>query len=314
VAIYCGAVTRPAIRVDFADFWPGFDKRDNWFVHTLGARFDVTVADDPDLLIYSCYGSDHLRARCTRVLVSWENRGWGFSECDWAFTSDLSGARRHYRLPLWVAHLELPFVQRTIDPRAALQGKTGFASIVVSNSEGTTRNRIQQALAEHRPVASGGRFGNNVGSPVADKHEFITRFKFNIAFENSSYPGYTTEKLVDALKADTVPIYWGNPKVANDFNRARMVNYHDFASEDRLVRRIIELDEDDDAYCEVLSQPWFPDGVPPVCADRERFLDRMQAILDWPGPPVGQQHTIRLLPRRVYDRWAIRRRYVGRQT
>jgi hypothetical protein len=306
-------VSRPAIRVDFADFWPGFDKGDNWFVNTLAARFAVTLADDPDLLFYSCYGSDHLRARCTRVLVSWENRGWGFSQCDWAFTSDLSSAGRHYRLPLWVAHLELPFVQPSIDTRSALDRKEGFASIVVSNPEGRTRNRIREALAAHGPVASGGRFGNNVGGPVADKLEFIARFKFNIAFENSSYPGYTTEKLLDALRADTVPIYWGNPHVADDFNSARFVNYHDFASEDQFVRRIIELDEDDDAYCEMLGQPWFPGGQPPACADAERFLNQVQVILGWRGTPVAQHSALRSMPRRVHDRWAIRRRYRTRQ-
>jgi hypothetical protein len=306
-------VSRPTIRVDFADFWPGFDKADNWLVDTLGVRFDVVVTDEPDVLFYSCYGRDHLLARCTRVLVSWENRGWGFSDCDWAFTSDVSGAPRHYRLPLWVAHLDVPFAQPMIDARASLQQKTGFASIVVSNSGGTTRNRIQQALAAHRPIASGGRFGNNVGGPVADKLEFIAQFKFNIAFENSSFPGYTTEKLLDALKANTVPIYWGNPAVASDFNPGRLVNYHDFGSEQALVRRVLELDEDDEAYCEVLSQPWFPNGVPPACARHEAFLDRVQEILEWRGTPVGQQHAARLLPRRIHDRWAIRRRYVTRQ-
>lgn len=301
------------VRVDFADFWPHLDRHDNWFTRTLATRFDVVVTDEPDLLFYSCYGTDHRRARCTRVLVSWENRGWGFSDCDWAFTSDVTPAARHYRLPLWVAHLERPFRQPVIDPRCVLRAKEGFASIVVSNPSGTTRNRIHHTLAAHRPVASGGRFANNVGGPVGDKLAFVGRYKFNIAFENSSFPGYTTEKLLDALRANTVPIYWGNPLVGQDFNSKRFVNYHDFASEEQFVRRVVELDQDDEAYCEMLAEPWFPAGVLPQCADVDRFLDRVQEIIDWQGTPVGQRSAWRRLPVGVRDRWAIRRRFRDRQ-
>ena len=45
------------------------------------------------------------------------------------------------------------------------------------------------------------------------KRAFIKDYKFTIAFENQSYPGYTTEKILDAFRARTVPIYWGNPRI-----------------------------------------------------------------------------------------------------
>lgn len=76
---------------------------------------------------------------------------------------------------------------------------------------------------------------------------FINEYKFNLAFENSSYPGYVTEKLMHALQANTVPIYWGDPGVRSDFNPKRFVNVHDFTSDGALLEHLIGLDRDDDA-------------------------------------------------------------------
>jgi len=38
----------------------------------------------------------------------------------------------------------------------------------------------------------------------------MSKFKFYLAFENSLYPDYVTEKLFWALEADTVPVYYGS--------------------------------------------------------------------------------------------------------
>jgi hypothetical protein len=302
------------LRVDFVDFWPGFDKVDNWIASTLSRRFDIEICTQPDIVIYSCYGSQWQSYDCTRVLVSWENRGWGFSQCDWAFTSDYNDHERHSRLPLWVAWLEQPFQQPALDATQALSAKEGFASIVVSNGASPTRNRFHDALDEYLPVSSGGRFRNNVGGPVPDKGAFIARYKFNLAFENSSFPGYTTEKLLHALQADTVPIYWGDPLVARDFNPRRFVNVHDFESPAALRDHVAHLDQNDALYCEILGEPWFRDGSLPACADLEAFLDRFEEIAEWRGTRVAQRGRLSGAPARVRDRVAIRRRYRQRQS
>lgn len=50
--------------------------------------------------------------------------------------------------------------------------------------------------------------------PCDNKHETLSRYKFTIAFENTAYPGYVTEKVVDAMVASSVPVYLGAPDVA----------------------------------------------------------------------------------------------------
>ena len=53
-------------------------------------------------------------------------------------------------------------------------------------------------------------------------------YKFVIAFENSSFPGYNTEKLTHAIEADSLPIYWGDPQIGRSYNVRRFVNAHDY--------------------------------------------------------------------------------------
>ena len=65
--------------------------------------------------------------------------------------------------------------------------------------------------------------------------------------------GYTTEKMTQPLSAGSVPIYWGNPTVTTDFNPEAFVNANGMEEKlNELVKRIIELDKDDEAYLKVI--------------------------------------------------------------
>ena len=81
-----------------------------------------------------------------------------------------------------------------------------------------------------------------------EKVEFQRPYRFSIAFENASYPGYTTEKLYHAMLSATIPIYWGNPLVSRDFNPASFLVGSDYPTLEALVDAVIELDRDDDRY------------------------------------------------------------------
>lgn len=59
----------------------------------------------------------------------------------------------------------------------------------------------------------------------------IQRHRFYIAFENSVYPDYVTEKVYEALAAGTVPVYFGAPNVENYLPTSHaIINSADFAS------------------------------------------------------------------------------------
>jgi len=52
---------------------------------------------------------------------------------------------------------------------------------------------------------------------IKNKETALWPYQFSIAIENASYPDYFTEKITDCFAAKTIPIYWGNPDIANYF-------------------------------------------------------------------------------------------------
>jgi hypothetical protein len=46
-----------------------------------------------------------------------------------------------------------------------------------------------------------------------DKKQTIANYKFALCFENTIYPGYLTEKMIDCFVAGVIPIYLGDPDV-----------------------------------------------------------------------------------------------------
>jgi len=58
----------------------------------------------------------------------------------------------------------------------------------------------------------------------------FNQFAFNVAMENIVAPGYITEKIGNAFKSGSVPIYWGAPEITEFFNPAAFVNVSDYTS------------------------------------------------------------------------------------
>ncbi len=56
------------------------------------------------------------------------------------------------------------------------------------------------------------------------KRQFLSPYKFTIAFENYAYPGYQTEKLYDAMQVNSIPIYCGDAHISEIFNTKSFLN------------------------------------------------------------------------------------------
>jgi hypothetical protein len=210
------------IRIKFVDFWPGFDETSNYFVDLLGDS--IMLSETPEIIFFSNFGSEHKKYSCFRVFFSSENERANMFKCDIALTFDFKKNKRHFRLPLYVlyAHqygIDLRQFNPIISDEIINQWKNRkFCCFVVSNGKSKLRTEFFHFLSEKERIDSGGRFLNNIGGPVEDKLEFIKQYKFVIAFENSKYNGYTTEKILEPLITNSIPIYWGNKIIHEDFN------------------------------------------------------------------------------------------------
>ena len=83
---------------------------------------------------------------------------------------------------------------------------------------------------------------------------FINGFRFAIVCENSSAPGYITEKLLQCYHGRVIPIYWGS-RPEKYFNEDSFVNIKELHSSDELIKKVKELIVDDDKYNAMVSCP-----------------------------------------------------------
>ena len=281
---------KPKILINYTDFWQGFNVADNYFQHLLSQQYDLVLSEKPDILIYSVFGKEHLKYKCKRILFSGENIGANFTECDYAFTGDHNPDPRHYRLPFYAfCYPPERFVKPETDVKQCSEAKEKFCCFVVSNPHGKIRNQFFAHLSRYKKIDSGGKFLNSIGYRVPDKESFIANYKFCMAFENRSYPGYTTEKLVEPMFMNTIPIYWGNPLVHLDFNPEAFLNYHSFGSSDSFIKRIIEVDNNPELYMSYLQAPWCYGNRLKDAFQPEKVLARFIYIIETPITPVAQK-------------------------
>ena len=301
------------IRIDFCDFYEKFNKTDNFWFNLLKERFDVEISDQPDFLIYGNYGHEHLMHSGVRIFISGESNLPDYRECDYSIACVKIDNPRHLQLPLYVTWYckADDIIKRNDDPEKIMAAKTKFCAFVIGGyNKRKNHNRVAffQKLSKYKKVDSAGKKFNNIGGPIPGgplgKIEFLKQYKFNIAFENRSLLGYTTEKIFEPMVARCVPIYWGNPEIAREFNPKSFLNYFDFPSEEALIEKIIELDKDDAKYMEYVRQPYFYDDQPNIYYSRQRILDFFEKIFSERIKPVAQQKG-----KSIFGRWILVKRH-----
>lgn len=267
------ATKKPKIVVGFVDF---LEPVAQFFIENLEYDYEVIRDDDsPKYLFFgdANFGNKNLKPKfknCIRIFYTGENQRMGDYKADFGITFDNYEDERHYRLPLYVIYDWDNRRKGTYNSINLMNIPTDrkFCSFLVKNPGCHVRNNFFFELSRYKPVASGGPLYNNIGGvipggdkAVENKFDFINQYKFNICFENSQHPGYTTEKLYDALVARTVPIYWGSATVALDFNPKSFLNWHDFGNFDDLIEEVIRIDNDQEEYNKMINQPMFTENV-----------------------------------------------------
>lgn len=293
------------IRIAFSDF-TSHARPERWQALDLLAKarpVELAEFDKADLLFYSDFGERHWKFKGLKVYVTGENMLPDFGQCDLAFTPlESPDEPRAIRLPYYAQVLPgLGSLLRPpdYDPSAAIErGK--FCSFVASNPRGPERNAFFRALHRRMPVDSAGRHFNTTGTRLADKRAFLLGYRMNLAFENTRSPGYITEKLVEPLLAGCIPVYWGAPDVARDFNPACMINVADFPDFDAAIDHILAVDADPAARLAILSAPPFRDNIEPACLAPSFVADHIIRLLDSNTRPGRRTYRHRRLREHVY--------------
>jgi hypothetical protein len=272
------------LRICFTNFWPGaFSAANNAFFlpYIFGeACGELELTDDPaaaDVVVSSLFGQQPVPAAKTIQFVG-ENIRPDFLRHRYALSFDYdSYGGRNFRLPLWWWRLAWPGyaerwrkrpqptgqlthgyedlipIEALLQPRPApTQRPAGFCALIAANPE-PLRINLFMALQGAGPVTG---YGHMFGNPLhRSKFDVLREFRFCLCPENSIYPGYHTEKVVDAWYGGCVPLYSGDRLLERDFNPAAILNYQDDLDMGRFVERVRALEADPAAYERVRSQP-----------------------------------------------------------
>jgi hypothetical protein len=271
-----------ALKIKFDQLYPGFNPLNNVYTRILSKKFNVEISDNPDFYFFthSYYGTEnYLNYKCHRIFYGGENVRADWNKCDYVIDSDFyKDNPRHLRFPLWA--LWKPSQLTAPKNEDNFLSKKKFCCMVVSNAKAKERIDFFNQLSKYKRVDSGGRFLNNIGLPVNDKIEFIKDYKFVISFENSSFPGYTTEKIIEPMLVNSIPIYWGNPLVSKDFNTKSFINIKNVNDFDKAIKSIIEIDNDDEKFLSMVREPWFNGNTIPKEVDEEALIDFFEFIIE----------------------------------
>lgn len=268
-------MAKQKLKINFVGFWSNFNKTQNLFYSILSERFQVEISDTPDFVFASILGTplDYLKYDCIRILFAGEPLVPDFNLFDYAIGfdhlsfPDIAVGNRYYRYPLCLYHIErvLESTQGLTLEQAkdALAAKKYFCNFLYGHrSAKGERELLLQTVQTYQRVESAGSFLNNMPDgtviPYSEKKiDFLKLCKFTIACESISYPGFITEKIINPFYGNSIPIYYGNPLSALEFNSEAIINCHDFPDFDSALQRVIEVDQNDELYLRMLMMPKF---------------------------------------------------------
>ncbi len=265
------------IKIQFTDFWGGFDPSDNFWTLTLNKLqipFEV-VSDDSDLLIASCFGLSFMSKK-TKKRLYWTGENWYrmidripnlnasiIDSFDMVYSFDFCEYANHYRLPLYLVDTIESGIQNYNDVARKLSKDDlyirfkdkKFCTFIQANGNSQFRNNYFLNLNKISLVDSFGPLFNNTGK-VLNRQEKIKKtneYKFQLSFENSQYEGYITEKLIDAIKSDVIPIYWGGA-IKNEFNTDSIIDVNELGVE-KSLKLVSDMKNDFELYWQYYNQP-----------------------------------------------------------
>lgn len=287
---------KPSISLAFCDLHAGGRR---FFTDLLTSHFDIVWDDPAEFVIYGHIGHQHRLQNGVKIYWSQELYGPDWNECDYAIVPHKVNDPRAYYLPIYAFDQQIePMIRTAVaDPEKIRATKPHFCSLLCAYADHTTHKRQDffHILNRRRKVDSAGPALNNTGFRIPKENRYqrkldwIRHYRFNIAFENRCCPGWTTEKLVDPLHVNTIPIHWGDPRVKEDFNPNSFICADDFSSLEELADYVLHVDDTPELYARYVQAPPFVDNRPSSVYDLSRLVHFFHQIFSTPIRPVAQR-------------------------
>ncbi|WP_316824792.1 glycosyltransferase family 10 domain-containing protein [Pedobacter miscanthi] len=203
-------------------------------------QIEFIESDAPDFILFGPYGNHFPpKGKYIRIGYFCENIIPDLSICEWGFgiprEEEINNPR--YKRIQWHGLKPDTLVKNLSDNDIdfIINQKQHFCNFIYSHPV-AYRTHFFKELSKYKKIDAPGKSMNNMpsidkkysGNMWERKREFLSQYKFTIAFENYVYPGYQTEKLYDSMLCNSLPIYCGDPFVGAVFNTDSFVNIPDY--------------------------------------------------------------------------------------
>jgi hypothetical protein len=121
--------------------------------------------------------------------------------------------------------------------------------------------------------------------PCDDKQEVLRHYKFTIAYENTAYPEWVTEKVIDAMVAGSVPVYMGAPDVVERLPAEAFVDARAFSGPEAIAAYMEQMTEAE-ATAIIHAGQAFLRSSPGQRYSYEGFGEWIVSLLN--GKPLGE--------------------------
>ena len=260
------------------NFWPDFSLNSGFVSYLLRQAFGSFVVasseDAADIVVSSVFYTKQPRHPERSICFIWENVRPNYDLCAYSISSDFDSYNgRNCRVPLWYAQLQWPGIvvdasvsahsnhgfELPVDinsllrprPPRALSNSDLFCCFVASNPEQYRMFCVERLMTVGRVDLFG-----KIGKPLRmSKYNTLPQYRFNICFENSSFPGYYTEKVLNAWAGGCVPLYFSDIWYGADFNPKAMINCIDFRSLDEFANHVADVNGSLSEYNKLFEQP-----------------------------------------------------------
>ena len=161
--------------------------------------------------------------------------------------------------------------------------------VIISNPRGIERTLFLNELDKHFKVCYAGNYKNNIGGTLIPQYNtqeyfnFVNQFKFIISMENSREDTYITEKLINGLLSNIIPVYWGCENVHHYINKDRFLNLYNINNTDEIIKKMLVLRDNPQEWLTRVNANVFPNNENKLERTLENIANDIKCVLSKKG-------------------------------
>ena len=274
------------MKVNFTGFWPGFAGNTNPMFLALRNSFEnLTITANPqeaDLVYYSIFAQDYPYFDPNQLNFLYIGESHQYIEKTFKenyikmipFVNLIgpefinSSAKSNFRFTEWMWQIKWErenkdnnlLTSRDLSRRKSPYFRTDKGCFISRyGSHPWLSNRIKYVNQFEQEFKNVDRYGYEIPLPAGyrNKVNVQKKYMYQLAFENNVSEGYVTEKLLHALVAGGIALYYGDTAAKQDFNPKAFIHFNDEISFNRALEEVNKISSSRKKLRQIFSEPIF---------------------------------------------------------